>query len=112
AGAIAHGPGLESRYTKNGTKFVASDPKTYVHRLFEAAGVPVFRPAAGMTEVGTARVSMASDLADLSRSCLLGTFERPCLNCDKCLRKELTAAAIKGEPLSPKILAAMAENPK
>ena len=42
------------------------------------------------------RLVLASDLADISRSCVLGTFDEACGECSKCIRKDLLAAAIRG----------------
>jgi hypothetical protein len=110
AGAIAMGTVLESRYTANGTKWSGSTGRA-LHDLFDAAGIPMLRPASGMTEVLTTRLALESDLADLARSCLTGSLERACLNCDKCLRKELVTAAITGEPLPQALRNNMASNP-
>jgi len=111
AGGIAMGTVLEARYTANGTRWSGASSDTYTHRLYSAAGIPIVRPVAGMTEVGTTRLSMESDLGQYSRSCLLGTLASPCLNCDKCLRKEMTMAAVTGSTLSKKLLENMKANP-
>lgn len=92
-GAIAFGTVLESRFLNNGVKFATAGPSPWA-RPFVAAGVPMLRPAAGMTEVLTLRQASRSDLADLARSCLLGSAQGPCLACAKCLRKELIVAAL------------------
>lgn len=103
AGGVATGTVLEGRYLANGTRWTGRGALSSTHRLYDAAGIPIVRPAAGMTEVPTARLCLASDLADLARSCLLGSAERPCLRCEKCVRKELITAAITGGAL-PRLL--------
>ncbi|GAB3145392.1 hypothetical protein GCM10027290_25200 [Micromonospora sonneratiae] len=102
-GAISFGTVLESRFLDNGRSFVTAGPSPW-ERLFDAAGVPMLRPAAGMTEVLTLRQAGESDLGDLARSCLLGTAQSPCLACVKCLRKELILAALKRGPLPAELL--------
>jgi hypothetical protein len=60
-GAIAMGTVLESRYTANGTKWSGTTGRG-LHDLFEAAGVPMLRPASGMTEVLTTRLALESNV--------------------------------------------------
>lgn len=110
-GAVALGTVLESLYTSNGRKWVGRGVNRSTHALYQAAGIPLLRPVAGMTEVATTKLAMESDLADLVRSCLLGTGG-PCLNCDKCLRKEMTTAALTGSRLPEKLLSNLETNPK
>ncbi|MFC5379492.1 DUF6395 domain-containing protein [Aquipuribacter nitratireducens] len=111
AGAVATGTVLEARYLGSGIRFIDHAHPSTFHRLFEAVGLPFLRPTAALTEVGTTLVARHSPLADLARSCLLGSYERPCLRCDKCLRKEMTTAAIDGRRLSPAVLDAMRSHP-
>jgi hypothetical protein len=112
AGAVALGTVLESRYTANGTKWGGKVPPSPTHKLYSAAGIPMMRPATGMTEVTTTRLSLESPLGHLARSCLLGTLASACLSCDKCLRKEMIAAAVTDEPLPKQLLANMSSNPQ
>jgi hypothetical protein len=110
-GAVALGTVLESLYTANGTRWVGRNVNRTTHALYDAAGIPLLRPVAGMTEVATTKIAMQSDLSDLVRSCLLGGAG-PCLNCDKCLRKEMTTAALTGRPLPQALLKNLEENPR
>jgi hypothetical protein len=112
AGAVALGTVLESRYTANGTKWGGRIPPSPTHKLYDAAGIPMMRPATGMTEVTTTRLSMESELGHLARSCLLGTFSTACLNCEKCLRKEMISAAVTGEALPKALISNIFQNPK
>lgn len=111
AGGVALGTVLESRYTSNGIRWFGRIPSSTTHHLYAAAGLPLVRPAAGMTEVLTTRLSLASDLSDLARSCLLGGPARPCLRCDKCVRKELVTAAVTGAALPQTLVQNMATIP-
>ncbi len=111
-GAIAVGTILEGRYLAASDRWMDSRSSSGVHGLFAAAGIPLMQPVSGMSEVATARMSAASDLADLARSCLLGNRAGPCLACEKCLRKEMVNAAITGQPLPAKLIANMNDHPK
>jgi hypothetical protein len=102
-GAVGFGTVLESRYLANGYRYVSGGDGPW-GAAFTAAGLPFFRPAAGLTEVVTIRLAAMSELADLARSCLLGDFSRPCSACAKCLRKELVAAGLERRPLDKRLL--------
>ncbi|GAB2920079.1 hypothetical protein GCM10027280_03950 [Micromonospora polyrhachis] len=102
-GAIAFGTVLESRFLHNGRRFSRDGVSAWA-QPFAAAGLPMLRPAAGMTEVLTLGLAAGSDLGDLARSCLLGTNQSPCLACVKCLRKELILAALRRGPLPAELL--------
>jgi hypothetical protein len=75
-----------------------------VEQSLLSCGLPFVRPACGMTEVSTIRIAQESDPADITRSCSLGPIESPCMNCSKCLRKDLTSAAIEGRSLDTQLL--------
>lgn len=102
-GAVGFGTVLEARYLGDGRRYDTGDHAAW-GKLFAAVGLPFYRPAAGLTEVGTIRLASESDLADLIRSCSLGGLDGPCLACPKCLRKELLTAAITGQPLNKTLL--------
>jgi hypothetical protein len=110
--AIVVGTTLEGRYLAEDDRWIDSRSNSGVHSLFAAAGIPLMQPVSGMSEIMTARMSAASDLADLARSCLLGYRAGPCLVCEKCLRKEMVNAAVTGQPLPRKLIANMNEHPK
>jgi len=62
--------------------------------LFEAAGVQMSLPVAGISEVGTAIITNSDPLGELSQSCIRGTWGEPCGNCWKCCRKGLLGMAL------------------
>ena len=57
--------------------------------LFSAAGVPLFLPVAGVSEVGTSTIVHRSPYRGMARSCIRGDWPRTCNNCWKCFRKQL-----------------------
>ena len=68
--------------------------------LFEAAGIPLYLPVAGISEVGTSRIVMNSSFYDFTRSCIRGKFPKPCLNCWKCFRKSMVDNRLKNTKVS------------
>lgn len=57
--------------------------------LFEAAGLPLFLPVAGVSEVGTSTIVHRSPYRGMARSCIRGDWPQTCDNCWKCFRKQL-----------------------
>jgi Family of unknown function (DUF6395) len=103
-GGVGFGTIMGSRYLGNGYRYTDVPGKERWASLFRAVGLPFVRPACGMTEVSTIRLAGVSDLGYLMRSCALGDLDGPCLNCAKCLRKELTTAGLEERPLNATLL--------
>ena len=61
-------------------------------QVLTAVGIPIARPVAGISEIGTARIVDASPYAQVKTSCANGPDGRPCMTCPKCLRKLLIHA--------------------
>ena len=101
-GALAYGSTLEFVYLSGGRRFTGNGPGGW-KRVLSAVGLPLCRPVAGLTEVGTTIVASGSRLADLARSCARGTSGQPCLSCAKCARKELLSAASERRDIHPAI---------
>lgn len=57
--------------------------------LFAAAGLPLFLPVAGVSEVGTSTIVHRSPYRGMARSCIRGDWPKTCNNCWKCFRKKL-----------------------
>ena len=57
--------------------------------LFSAAGLPLFLPVAGVSEVGTSTIVHRSPYRGMARSCIRGDWPQVCNNCWKCFRKQL-----------------------
>lgn len=109
-GAIAWGAILESTYRVGSLKFrdYAQSPWFVgVGPLFEAVGLPVYNPVAGVSEVGTAIITGMSPYGAFAQSCMRGDVGRPCRRCWKCARKILLDAALAGEWPSPAEIDAM-----
>ena len=68
--------------------------------LFEAAGIPLYMPVAGISEVGTSHIVMNSSFYDYTRSCIRGKFPKSCQNCWKCFRKTLVDKRLQGESVN------------
>ena len=93
-GALSYGSVLEAVYLGGGRRYTGGGSGGGWASVLSSVGLPLCRPAAGLTEVGTQMLAAGSDLADLAQSCLLGGAGRPCLACVKCARKELVTAAL------------------
>lgn len=100
-GAVAMGGTLETHYMDMGRRWTGR-PGAGLAPLSEAVGLPFLRPCVGLTEIGTMALTNSSDLADVSRSCVLGTLAAPCGECTKCVRKDLVVSALQGS-LAPTI---------
>ena len=57
--------------------------------LFAAAGLPLFLPVAGVSEIGTSTIVHRSPYRGMARSCIRGDWPKTCNNCWKCFRKKL-----------------------
>ena len=67
--------------------------------LFAAAGLRLYMPVAGISEVGTSHIVMNSSFYDYTRSCIRGKFPKSCQNCWKCFRKTLVDKRLQGDPV-------------
>lgn len=97
--SIAFGTVMESSYRIGHEK--ARDYQSSHHyrlwgRLFDAAGVPLFLPVSGVSEVGTSIIVFNSTFYPFTRSCIRGKWPKACENCWKCFRKNMLDAQIKG----------------
>ena len=95
--SIAFGTVMESAYSVGRTRFADYAQRDHYRQysvLLDAVGVPLHQVTAGISEVGTARLVAASEFAGVAQSCNRGRPGEPCLNCYKCFRKTLLAAAV------------------
>ncbi|WKZ81683.1 MAG: DUF6395 domain-containing protein [Acidimicrobiia bacterium] len=102
-GGIAVGAVLGSAYMPNG-RFREIPAGEAWRRLFDAVGLTLIRPVAGLTEVSTSRIVAASPYRGMTRSCTFGGPDAPCFSCMKCLRKELVVAAAAGREPDRRLL--------
>ncbi len=109
SGAIAMGGTLETFYMDMGRRWRGEGGKG-LEPLAEAVGLPFMRPMLGVTEIGTMKLCLSSDLADIARSCVLGSREQACGRCAKCVRKTLTAVALSDAEELPQQLATLPQD--
>jgi hypothetical protein len=90
--SVGFGTVMESAYRIGHEKsrdYVESPHYKVWAPLFSAAGVPLFLPVAGVSEVGTSTIVHRSPYRGMARSCIRGDWPRTCNNCWKCFRKQL-----------------------
>jgi len=95
--SIAYGTVMESAYRIGHVKsrdYSKSPHYKIWAPLFKAAGLPLFLPVAGVSEVGTSLIVHQSSFRGMGRSCIRGQWPNPCNKCWKCFRKQLVEDAI------------------
>ncbi len=66
----------------------------FFSEIFGAAGLDLFLPTLGISEVGTSIIGGVSPIASVGQSCIRGKWKRPCMKCWKCFRKELLSFSL------------------
>ncbi len=97
--SIGWGAILESTYRIGSQIYQSYEDGPFIKQfgpLFDAVGLPIFNPVAGVSEVGTAMIVRSSPLGEIAQSCMRGTVGAPCRRCWKCTRKVLLDAALDG----------------
>lgn len=100
---VAFGTVLESAYRvghENSRDYPRSGHYRVWGGIFSAAGIPLYLPVAGISEVGTSQIVQSSSFKDYTRSCIRGKWPDSCKNCWKCFRKELVENRLLGIDLS------------
>ena len=100
-GIILMGSGLEATLLNTGTGYFDRFEARRRHGLtgnywqsaFNAVGLPVFSPVCGASTFATSRLSLRMIRSGRVFSCALD-HGAPCMRCSKCLRKDLTRAAV------------------
>lgn len=90
--SVGFGTVMESAYRighKKSRNYLESPHYKVWAPLFEAAGLPLFLPVAGVSEVGTTTIVHRSSYRGMARSCIRGDWPQTCNNCWKCFRKKL-----------------------
>lgn len=108
-GAIALGGTFDTYYMDMGRRWIGKPTSAGIGPACDLVGLPLLRPALGLSEIGTMMLTLRSDLADISRSCTFGTITTPCRECVKCVRKDLMTAAIQAKGKLPASLAELKE---
>ena len=97
--SIAFGTVLESAYGighENYKDYPNGAHRRFFGSLFNAAGLELFLPVSGISEVGTSIINHKSPLGEYAQSCIRGKSGFPCLKCWKCFRKGMLANALFG----------------
>ena len=90
--SIGFGTVMESAYRighEKSRNYIESSHYKVWAPLFTAAGLPLFLPVAGVSEVGTSTIVHRSPYRGMARSCIRGNWPQTCNNCWKCFRKQL-----------------------
>lgn len=99
---IAFGTVMESAYRighENARDYASSQHFTFWGRMFASAGLPLYLPVSGVSEVGTSIIVLKSSFHPYTRSCIRGEWPNACENCWKCFRKNMLDARIKGNEI-------------
>lgn len=103
-GGVGWGNVLEAIYLGRGHGWTGGMREPTLPDLFASVGLDYLQPTGALTETGTTRLALESDLADLARSCAVADGGTPCYWCMKCVRKALVTAAVTGEPMDPRVV--------
>ena len=105
---IAFGMVMESSYRTGHAKYRdyprSSHYKTW-GSTFAAAGIPLYLPVGGISEVGTSMIVLNSPFNGAARSCIRGEWPDQCNNCWKCFRKTLVDNRILEKPSTEESMA-------
>ncbi|MEC7167853.1 MAG: DUF6395 domain-containing protein [Candidatus Thermoplasmatota archaeon] len=105
--SVAFGTVMESAYRighEGARDYANSHHYRFWGRMFAAAGIPLYLPVAGVSEVGTSIIVNATSFYDYTRSCIRGEWPKSCEQCWKCFRKKMLDTKISGNPISEKYL--------
>ncbi len=101
--SIAFGTVMESAYRighEKARNYASSHHYRLWGRMFQAAGLPLYLPVSGVSEVGTSTIVLNSSFHPFTRSCIRGEWPDACENCWKCFRKNMLEARIKGTEIN------------
>ena len=90
--SIGFGTVLESAYRvghEHSREYSTSAHYRVWGKLFNAAGLPLYLPVSGISEVGTSNIVLNSPFYEYTRSCVRGSWPKSCGNCWKCFRKHM-----------------------
>lgn len=105
--SVAYGTIMESAYRVGHARsrnYMTSGHHKLWAPLFEAAGLPLNLPVAGLSEVMTSTIVDQSPLSKTARSCIRGIFPKVCNNCWKCFRKQLVDRRLREEVVDDRFL--------
>ncbi len=110
ASSIAFGTVLESAYGIGHERYrdyPIGAHYTFYSTLFNAVGLHLSLPMAGVSEVGTAMIVEKSSIGFVAQSCIRGTMNNPCLKCWKCFRKATLGRALDLDSGSPATISSL-----
>jgi hypothetical protein len=111
--SIAFGTVLESAYGIGQAKFNNYGEGShwrFFSTIFSSVGIELSLPTIGISEVGTAIIGMESPIASIGQSCIRGTYQKSCMKCWKCFRKELLIYALDHKKIEPDFLKMLKTN--
>ncbi len=101
--SVAFGTVMESGYRTGHEVYLEFPASSYYKMwsaIFDAAGLPLNLPVAGLSEVATSSIVLRSPYRTIAQACVRGMPGSPCMHCYKCFRKQLLQAAL-GEHTVP-----------
>lgn len=105
--SVAFGTVMESAYRighERARDYEFSHHYRFWGRMFAAAGLPLYLPVAGVSEVGTSIIVNATSFYKYTRSCIRGEWPKSCEQCWKCFRKNMLDAKISGNTIGENYL--------
>lgn len=100
--SIAFGLIMESAYFIGHPKYSDLESRSIYAAwapIFASAGLPMYMPVAGLSEVVTSKIAIRHEERWHAESCVRGKVEEPCLKCFKCFRKTILDHRIRGRAL-------------
>ncbi len=97
ASSLSFGTVLESAYGVGHERYrnyPIGAHYTFYSTLFNAVGLFLSMPMAGVSEVGTSMIVDKSPIGFVAQSCIRGTMGNPCMTCWKCFRKATLGLAL------------------
>lgn len=73
-------------------------------KLFRIVDIHLNQPTAGISEIGNYIIASHSPYGRFAESCMSGSAGKPCMNCFKCFRKQLTKMVLQKQSVSDELL--------
>ena len=83
-------------------------PRTWHYKVwgkvFEAVSLTLSLVTAGLSEVANLSIMSQSKYASIAQSCMRAVHRKPCMRCQKCIRKVMLNQTVKRQPLDEALL--------